>query len=130
RGEDRHPAVRSRRAVFQHASLRPAGLRTPRLIMSPAEERTLASLYRDSLLEDVIPFWLRHGLDREHGGFITSLGRDGSIIDTDKSVWFQGRAGWMLATLCNTVESRPEWLEAARSCIEFLRRHGFSSEGK
>ena len=90
----------------------------------------LASLYRDTLLEDVIPFWLRHGLDREHGGVITSLDQDGVILDTDKSVWFQGRAGWMFASLYNTVERRQEWLEAARTCIEFSRRHAFSPEGK
>jgi len=86
--------------------------------------------YRDTLLQDVIPFWLRHGLDPEHGGIITCLDRDGSILDTDKSVWFQGRAGWMFATLYNSVEQRPEWLDAARSCVEFSRRHGFAPDGK
>ena len=55
------------------------------------------------LLEDVIPFWVRHGWDQLYGGVITSLDRDGSVLDTDKSVWFQGRAGWMFATLYNTV---------------------------
>lgn len=90
----------------------------------------LLSLYRDTLLKDVIPFWLDHGMDREHGGVITSLDRDGSILDTDKSVWFQGRAGWMFATLCNTVERRAEWLEAARSCVDFLRAHCFGPENK
>ena len=89
-----------------------------------------ATLYRDTLLNDVIPFWLRHGMDREHGGIVTCLDRDGSVIDTDKSVWFQGRAGWMFATLYNTVEQRSEWLEAARSCVEFSRAHGFAPEGK
>lgn len=32
---------------------------------------SLAALYRSTLLEDVIPFWLRHGLDREQGGYLT-----------------------------------------------------------
>src|SRR5512137_1042756 len=90
----------------------------------------LSALYRGTLLEDVIPFWLRHGLDREHGGMLTALDRDGTVIDTDKSVWFQGRAAWMLATLYNTVEHRAEWLEAARSCIEFSRRHCYAPDGK
>jgi N-acylglucosamine 2-epimerase len=76
------------------------------------------------LLEDVIPFWIRHGWDRIHGGMITSLSRDGSIVDTDKSIWFQGRAAWMFATLYNTVEPNPQWLEIAESCIGFLERHG------
>ena len=90
----------------------------------------LRCLYRDTLLKDVMPFWLKHGLDREEGGIITALDRDGTVIDTDKSVWFQGRAGWMFATLYNTVERRPEWLDASRSCIEFIRRHCYGPEGK
>ena len=89
-----------------------------------------STLYRDTLLQDVMPFWLRHGMDREHGGIITSLDRDGSILDTDKSVWFQGRSGWMFATLYNTVEKRAEWLEAARSCAEFSRDHCHGPDGK
>ncbi|MBL9142231.1 MAG: AGE family epimerase/isomerase [Verrucomicrobiaceae bacterium] len=89
-----------------------------------------ATLYRDTLLNDVIPFWLKHGMDREQGGVMTCVDRDGSLIDTDKSVWFQGRAGWMLATLYNTVEQRSEWLEAAKSCVEFSRAHCLSPEGK
>ncbi len=90
----------------------------------------LAALYRSTLLEDVMPFWLRHGMDRTHGGILTALDRDGAVIDTDKSVWFQGRAAWMFATLFNTVEPRPEWLEAARSCVEFSRRHCYAPDGK
>ena len=92
--------------------------------------RHLAALYRHTLLNDVLPFWLKHGLDRDHGGIMTCLDRNGSVIDTDKSVWFQGRAGWLFATLWNTVEQRGEWLEAARSCVEFSRKHCVSPEGK
>jgi N-acylglucosamine 2-epimerase len=87
-------------------------------------------IYRDTLLEDVIPFWLRHGLDRQHGGYLTALDRDGAVVDTDKSIWFQGRGAWMFATLYNTVEERTEWLDAARSGIDFLRRYGRGPEGK
>ena len=95
-----------------------------------ASRARLAALYRDTLLKDVMPFWLRHGLDREHGGLLTALDQDGTLLDSDKSVWFQGRAAWMFATLHNTVEPRAEWLEAARSCVEFSRRHCFAPDGK
>jgi N-acylglucosamine 2-epimerase len=102
-----------------------------RVGLATAESRAqLAPFYRDTLLNDVLPFWLRHGPDREHGGILTCLDRDGSVVDTDKSVWFQGRAAWMFATLFNTVEPRSEWLEASRSCIEFLRAHCAAPEGK
>jgi N-acylglucosamine 2-epimerase len=90
----------------------------------------LSAFYRATLLDDVMPFWLRHGIDRENGGIFTALDRDGALLDSDKSVWFQGRAAWMFATLANTIEPRSEWLEAARSCVEFSRRHCHSPEGK
>jgi N-acylglucosamine 2-epimerase len=80
----------------------------------------LLAAYRDGLLQDVIPFWLKHGMDRTNGGIYTALGRHGELLDSDKSVWFQGRAAWTFANLYNTVEPRPEWLEAALSCGNFL----------
>ena len=104
--------------------------RFPSLVDPAGGPAALGAFYRETLLQDVIPFWLRHGLDREWGGILTCLDRDGSLLDTDKSVWFQGRAAWMFATLYNTVERRPEWLEAARSCVEFSRRYCFSAGGK
>lgn len=91
---------------------------------------TYAAHYRDTLLNNVIPFWLRHGIDTEHGGYLTALNRDGSVIDTDKSIWFQGRGAWMFATLYSTVEKNPAWLAAAQSGIDFLRRYGASRTGK
>ncbi len=99
-------------------------------LTDPGYREKLRALYRDTLLDDVMPFWLKHGIDREHDGIITSLDRDGSILDTDKSIWFQGRAGWTFATLYNTVEKRAEWLEAARRCVAFLDRHGYAADGK
>ncbi len=90
----------------------------------------LSRVYRDGLLEDCIPFWLRHGFDREHGGMLTALDERGVVIDTDKSVWFQGRAAWTFANLYNTVEKKPEWLEVARSCLAFLRDRCRGAEGK
>lgn len=96
----------------------------------PKGRRDLADFYRDNLLHSVMPFWLRHGMDAEHDGIITSLDRDGSILDTDKSIWFQGRAGWMFATLFNTVEASREYFDAAGSCLAFIEKHGYANDGK
>ena len=54
--------------------------------MNTAELEALRATYRDGLLSDTLPFWLRHGLDRQHGGLITGLDREGAIIDTDKAM--------------------------------------------
>jgi N-acylglucosamine 2-epimerase len=98
--------------------------------MLPDHARDLLAVYRDGLLHDTLPFWIPRAIDRECGGYITSLDQDGTILHTDKPVWFQGRFAWLLATLYNTVERRPEWLELSRHGIDFLRRHCFDSDGR
>lgn len=90
----------------------------------------LLATYRDGLLHDTLPFWMPRAIDREHGGYFTCLDQDGTLLQTDKSVWFQGRFAWLLATLYNTVERRPEWLEGARQGIEFINRHCFDTDGR
>lgn len=91
----------------------------------------LITLYRDGLLKDTMPFWIEHCVDREHGGFMMSVDRDGSIIDTDKSVWQQGRFTWLLGEMYNQVEPRDEWLALAKHGVEFLDRHCYdSSDGR
>ena len=68
-------------------------------------------------------FWLKYGLDREHGGVYTCLDRTGKIFSTDKSVWMQGRCGWTYAYLCAVYGVKEEWLQASKSCIDFLEDH-------
>jgi N-acylglucosamine 2-epimerase len=95
-----------------------------------AERRILRDIYRDGLLHDTLPFWFPRAVDREHGGFFTSFDRDGTLLQTDKAVWFQGRFTWMLATLYSTVEPREEWLSLAKHGVDFLRKHCFDADGR
>ena len=90
----------------------------------------LGQFYRKQLLTDTIPFWFPRSLDKEYGGFLLMRDADGSLIDDDKSVWFHGRATWMLATLYNTVEQKAAWLEGARLGYEFLIDKCFDSDGR
>jgi N-acylglucosamine 2-epimerase len=98
--------------------------------MTPERLENLLSTYRDGLLYDTLPFWIPRAIDREHGGYITSLDQDGTILQTDKPVWFQGRFAWLLATLYKTVEPRPEWLDLSKHGIDFINRHCFDVDGR
>ena len=63
----------------------------------------LKEFYHDALLKDIVPFWVQSDLiDKEYGGFITSVDRAGKSYNDDKSVWFQGRCLWTFSKLCNT----------------------------
>jgi len=92
--------------------------------------KKLAQKYRSTLLEDIMPFWEKHSLDLEHGGYLSSLDKDGSVVDTDKSVWVQGRMAWMFSSLFLEVERRESWLSHAKLGIDFLEKHCFAPDGK
>ena len=98
--------------------------------MKRARLLALREIYRRELFDRVVPFWLRHSLDQEHGGQFNSLDRDGRVFDSDKAMWLQGRALWMFAKLYNEVEPRADWLEAARLIYDFLMRCGFDRDGR
>ena len=68
-------------------------------------------------------FWLEHGIDKVNGGVYTCLDRKGDVFSTDKSVWMQGRCGWIYAWLCHLYGVRPEWLEASKSCLDFMEKY-------
>lgn len=74
-------------------------------------------------LERCVDFWLKNGMDTEHGGIYTCLDRKGEIFSTDKSVWMQGRAGWTFSRLCNLYGEKKEWREAAESCLDFMEKY-------
>jgi N-acylglucosamine 2-epimerase len=89
----------------------------------------LEQQYRNALLNDVLPFWGNHSVDREHGGFFTCLERDGAVFDTDKFLWLQARQVWTFSMLYSRLEHRASWLQLARQGAEFLQRHGRDGEG-
>lgn len=81
--------------------------------------------YRQMLVDNILPFWIDHGTDPINGGLYTALDRDGALLDSDKSVWFQGRALWTYATAFRTVEPRSEYRELCDSLLSFIERHCF-----
>ena len=86
--------------------------------------------YRNDLVNNIMPFWMRNGLDRVNGGVYTCLDRDGSLIDSTKSVWFQGRFAFVCSFAYNNVDKNPEWLAAAKSTIDFIENHCFDTDGR
>ncbi|HEY9055263.1 MAG TPA: AGE family epimerase/isomerase [Rectinemataceae bacterium] len=97
--------------------------------MTGKEASSLASEFKAELMDSVIPFWEKHSLDKEEGGYFSCLDRDGSVFDTDKFAWMQGRELWCFSKLYNEVEPRPEWLDAARLGAAFLSDYGRAENG-
>ena len=82
--------------------------------------QNLAHQYQNELLQNVLPFWENHSLDKEHGGYFTCLLRDGQVFDTDKFIWLQARQVWLFSML---------WLDMALHGAAFLEKYGRDSNG-
>lgn len=91
--------------------------------------KSWAASYRKDLTENIMPFWMRHGLDRYNGGVYTCLDCKGNLMDSTKSVWFQGRFGFITAYAYNHIEKNPEWLAASKSCIDFIEKYCSDKDG-
>jgi N-acylglucosamine 2-epimerase len=89
----------------------------------------LSQLYRDNLLNNIIPFWMQHSIDHQNGGYFTCLDRQGQVYDTDKFIWLQNRQVWMFSTFYNQIEKNSEWLQVAAHGAEFLAKHGRDAHG-
>ena len=87
--------------------------------------------YHDQLLDNIVPFWMNSDLiDRTYGGYISSVDREGRCYNTDKSVWFQGRALWSFSHLCRVYGTRSEWKEAADLGKRFLEAYCTDTDGR
>lgn len=74
-------------------------------------------------LKKCVSFWLTYGIDKTHGGVYTCLDRKGNLYSTDKSVWMQGRCAWVFAYLCHQYGIKEEWLQASKSCLDFMEAY-------
>lgn len=90
---------------------------------------TWAKSYKEDLTQNIMPFWMKYGVDKKDGGVYTCVDRDGSLMDTTKSVWFQGRFAFVCAYAYNHIEKNEEWLAAAQSTIDFIEKYCFDNDG-
>jgi N-acylglucosamine 2-epimerase len=89
----------------------------------------LAELYKNTLLDNVLPFWQQHSVDWEQGGYFTCLDRKGNVYDTDKFIWLQNRQVWTFSMFYNRLEKKEQWLKIAKHGADFLAQHGRDADG-
>lgn len=80
-------------------------------------------------MNNIVPFWLHNSKDEVNGGYFTCLDRYGSVYDTDKFMWLQGREVWCFSFLYNHVQKDPQWLQMALHGADFMQRYGRDTKG-
>lgn len=90
-------------------------------------DKKIISKYRQKfnkeLFESVLPFWKKYGADSVNGGVRTCLNREGKVFSAEKSVWMQGRGGWLFSHVYNEFGHDQQWLDIAKSCLDFSQKY-------
>ena len=81
------------------------------------------NLFTEELMEYCVPFWLKYAQDKECGGVLNCIDKNGEVYSTDKAVWMQGRTAWTYSKLCNQFGFKKEWADFAKSCLAFEKNH-------
>jgi N-acylglucosamine 2-epimerase len=89
----------------------------------------LRSRFHDELFGNVLPFWQKHGIDGQYGGVMHGLDYDGTVINSNKLSWFQGRAIWVYSFLYSNFGKNAAHLEVARKAKDFLLKHAPQADG-
>ncbi|MDH7569618.1 MAG: AGE family epimerase/isomerase, partial [Armatimonadota bacterium] len=96
---------------------------------APMTFAQLRDFYIDHLTRQVMPFWLKHCVDWEHGGINNCVADDGTLLSTDKVMWSQGRALWTFSALYNEFDGDRAWLRVADNIARFVMTHGRDAQG-
>jgi mannose/cellobiose epimerase-like protein (N-acyl-D-glucosamine 2-epimerase family) len=83
--------------------------------------------YREHLAESLLPFWTRHSIDTECGGFLNCLDREGRAFDTAKVAAMQARMIYVFAR-GHQVLGDGGSLEIARRGLRFVVDHFWDRE--
>ena len=88
----------------------------------------LRQFLHQHLTEHVLPFWFPKLIDQRHGGLNNCVQDDGEVLSTEKYLWSQGRALWVLSKLFNDIDQDSKWLEMATPIFKLLTDYGRNTD--
>lgn len=96
---------------------------------SVAELQSMLERAEFALTENLLPFWANHAVDREYGGFLTRLDRQGRLLDaTEKILIMQVRLISSFAAAHAFGLRERNYLDLARRGYEFVTRYMWDEE--
>lgn len=84
---------------------------------------------QNHLFNELVPFWLTHGVDEEYGGFLTYLDKDGNPTgETVKTLVCQTRMIYSFSAAHRANLGDGKFAERARQGVEFLMDYFWDDE--
>jgi len=98
--------------------------------ISESRREELRNYYHTALFDDIVPWWEKHSIDKEFGGYFTRLEKDGTPYSYDKDMWMTGREIWMFSHLYNNYQPDQRWRDYAKHGLDFLLKYAIKEDGK
>lgn len=91
--------------------------------MAAWTDQTWLADVRSELLDDILPFWRRHSVDEQHGGFIAEMSNDLRLKpDAPKGLILNTRILWTFSAAYRYTHN-PEDRDLAHRAFDYLLRH-------
>lgn len=100
------------------------------LLIAGLSLQKLRDDYRNRIFKQYLPFWDKGGYDNKYGGFMCELNDDGSVVNDEKYIWYQGRGIWVYSCLYNNFGRDERFLEIAKKSRDFLVKYMYMGDGK
>jgi len=94
------------------------------------QKKKLRDIYQETLFNNFVPWWEKHSIDKEFGGYLTRLERDGTPYSYDKDMWMTGREVWMFSHIYNNYKQERQWGDYAKHGLDFMLKYAFKDDGK
>ena len=95
--------------------------------MNAAAKRTWSARFEREQTGNILPFWMRHATDREHGGFYGAISNDLAIDkQSPRASVISTRILWTFSAACRLVG--PAYRETADLAWDYIRRKFWDSE--
>lgn len=96
--------------------------------MDKSEIKALKEEIEKEWFENIAPFWLKHSLDKKHGGFYGLVSKD-LIADekAEKGIILNSRILWTFSK-AYSIYKRDEYFVTAKRAFDYLIKHFFDEE--
>jgi len=82
----------------------------------------------DHLKLEIIPFWIKNGIDHKYGGYLTCFDQDGKPTDdTDKYIVTQTRMIWGFSALARLCKD-DQYIDLAKQGVDFFIKHFWDNQ--
>ena len=83
----------------------------------------IRDVFKHELFDITLTLWKKDGVDWKYGGYLPHIDESGTITETNKRLYYQGRVLWLYSYFYNKFGGDEYYLSAAKTGFDFLTKY-------